>query len=1001
MKTAVRFLCSLACFLGMSCLPLSASPLLGSWYADDATGSAVVTFLPNNEFVFIQDGDPTVDPTGQDGIERGTFVWNPTTGAFASQVTLDTNKAWGFSNGIAGVPGITFSVVADTLTVTIPGEGDFSLARVRGSNPLVGAWWTLDAAGSDQGTVVTFLPDERFFLARDGDPVADPGGNDGMEAGTWSWNALTGALTTTVQTDTNGTWGLSHAGAVKTIAMQPRAQRLIYTQSADPSPSTFYRIRPISFSAWISEQGLTGSSALQLSKPFANGFENILLYAMNLDGTSTAGQYPRAETLSSPSGRQLQMDYRLRSGLYGVSLIPQYSSDLVTWSEVPDSMVHEIGMADAETSLLRATIPSVSGKNFGRLKAIEMSITAQPIPTTITSGGTTTLTVAVAGSSPTSYQWYQGPLGETANPVGTNSASFTTPALTSTTSYWARITSAAGSINSTLATVTVNQPVVAPGITTQPASITITSGSTATLTVAASGTAPLTYQWYQGYSGLMTTPVGENSPSFTTPVLTTLTFTTFQNYWVRVSNAAGSVDSAAVTVTVTQPVIAPSITTQPAATTINLGQTVTLSVSASGTSPRTFQWYQGAVGTTTTPVGTNSASLTMPSLTATTSFWVRVSNSAGSADSLSATVTVLTAPAIITQPSSTVINSGSTATLSVSASGSAPLTYQWYQGTRSSTTYPVGSNSSSFTTAALTSTTSYWVRVSNALGSVDSSGVTAVMGSEMSLITAGSFTMGRTAGDTDSNAPSVTVDLSGFYMGRYEVTKSQWDEVRTWGAGNGYTDLPSGGGKTTNHPVTNVSWWSAVKWCNARSEKEGLSPVYVVAGIVMKTGNSTPTVNWSSNGYRLPTEAEWEKAARGGAAGKRFPWGSDTISHSDGNFLNDGGETYQTGTTGYHPEYARFPMPYTSPIGSFSANGYGLHDVAGNVCEWCWDWYSASSYVSGASDPRGAASGSYRVFRGGSWFNSAYSARASVRASDTPDYSHYSIGFRVARSSVP
>lgn len=268
------------------------------------------------------------------------------------------------------------------------------------------------------------------------------------------------------------------------------------------------------------------------------------------------------------------------------------------------------------------------------------------------------------------------------------------------------------------------------------------------------------------------------------------------------------------------------------------------------------------------------------------------------------------------------------------------------------------------------------------------------------VIPAGSFTMGRTSGDTDGDAPPVTVAVSVFSIGKYEVTKAQWDEVRLWGLENGYIDLAAGAGKAGNHPVQSISWWDAVKWCNARSQRDGLTPVYSVSGEVMKTGTTPPIADWSANGHRLPTEAEWEKAARGGVSGKRFPWASDTISHSNANFANTGGEAYATGTAGFHPTYATGATPYTSPVGSFEANGFGLHDMAGNVWEWCWDRYSTSTYANGATDPRGPGSGSGRVLRGGSWTNGgAPNCRASHRGANVPQSSNNFYGFRVARSS--
>jgi formylglycine-generating enzyme required for sulfatase activity/protocatechuate 3,4-dioxygenase beta subunit len=272
-----------------------------------------------------------------------------------------------------------------------------------------------------------------------------------------------------------------------------------------------------------------------------------------------------------------------------------------------------------------------------------------------------------------------------------------------------------------------------------------------------------------------------------------------------------------------------------------------------------------------------------------------------------------------------------------------------------------------------------------------------------SLIPAGSFTMGNSmTEDADiTDAPIRTVTLDAFYMGKYEVTKAEWDEVRTWGLANGYTDLADGAGKAGNHPVHSISWYDMVKWCNARSEKEGLAPVYYANDAqttIYKTGSVNVTnaqVKWTANGYRLPTEAEWEKAARGGLNGDRFPWGN-MISHDQANFNNLEHENYQFDTRNYHAEYSEGIKPYTAPVGSFVSNDYGLHDIVGNVWEMCWDIYG--SYPSGnLNNPRGALSGAYRIFRGGSWDDEASCMRIAFRGDDgKPEYKDYWTGFRLA-----
>ncbi len=209
-----------------------------------------------------------------------------------------------------------------------------------------------------------------------------------------------------------------------------------------------------------------------------------------------------------------------------------------------------------------------------------------------------------------------------------------------------------------------------------------------------------------------------------------------------------------------------------------------------------------------------------------------------------------------------------------------------------------------------------------------------------------------------------------FHMDATEVTWGFWQEVRDWAVTNGYGDLAArGAGKGVDHPVYNVTWADSIKWCNARSEKEGLTPCYTTGGTVCRQASGAPECSFSASGYRLPTHTEWEYAARGGLAGKRYPWGN-TISHEQANYFsqtnyvdgvkntNDVSETH-----GPHPKYKSTSFPYSSPVASFAPNAFGLYDMSGNVWEWCWA-------------PRGAS----RSYRGGSWDGDANGVRCGFRS---------------------
>ena len=226
-----------------------------------------------------------------------------------------------------------------------------------------------------------------------------------------------------------------------------------------------------------------------------------------------------------------------------------------------------------------------------------------------------------------------------------------------------------------------------------------------------------------------------------------------------------------------------------------------------------------------------------------------------------------------------------------------------------------------------------------------------------------------------------------FYMERHEVSKALWDEVYSWARANGYNFDNEGSGKAPDHPVQSINWYDAVKWCNARSEKEGRPVAYRVGDQPYRSGKDaglSPNglkVDFTVPGYRLPTDVEWEYAARGGERGKRFPWG-DTIDHSKANYLgHPAGLSYDEGYEGYDKLHSKSGEPYTAPVGSYPANGYGIHDIMGNVWEWCWDW---------SPD----APNAHRTTRGGAWSYSGDYGRVASRSNVYPVHTYWSIGLR-------
>jgi formylglycine-generating enzyme required for sulfatase activity len=248
----------------------------------------------------------------------------------------------------------------------------------------------------------------------------------------------------------------------------------------------------------------------------------------------------------------------------------------------------------------------------------------------------------------------------------------------------------------------------------------------------------------------------------------------------------------------------------------------------------------------------------------------------------------------------------------------------------------------------------------------------------MVLINGGTFTMGspRTEANRDRDETQHQVTVSSFYMSAKEVTLNEYLKVMQFN--------PNGLVQGANMPVISINWYNAIEYCNARSIAEGLTPAYIINYSIKDPNNHNEDdiyrylVIWdkSANGYRLPTEAEWEYACRAGTNSAYYNGASITYSQA----------VYNIGTV--------------FPVGNFSPNRWGLYDMHGNVAEWCWDWYG--EYETGdQTNPSGANSGKWRVARGGSWRNSKQQhLRSAYRFSLTPTWFSNNMGIRLVRSVI-
>lgn len=415
------------------------------------------------------------------------------------------------------------------------------------------------------------------------------------------------------------------------------------------------------------------------------------------------------------------------------------------------------------------------------------------------------------------------------------------------------------------------------------------------------------------------------------------------------------------------------------------------------------------------PEAIDSAIYTTSALYTTTQYWVRVSNECGQLSSRTATVALPSKPLINSFTASpTLINQGQSSVLSWNITGASSASINQGIGTIN----PASGNR----TVSPTSTTIYVLTATNGAGSSTAETTVTVQGGGSTpgslyatdsiagklryvpATGAGGYLQGKSQDDPCNQYgtnPFTHVLTKNLAVMETEVTQGMWAALQA--ADAGFTPTNPSYYTGDNRPVEQVTWYEAILFANRLSVLKGLTPCYYTNAsftIPVTSANYTSGpfyCNWDANGYRLPSEGEWEYYCRAGTTTPFYAAETNFTSCTSG---------CTTGTLPGLESVAWFCANNnkngnpdgSKAVGQKNANPWGLKDIHGNVFEWCWDWYAAPYPASTMTDYRGTVSGSFRIFRGGGWAQDANYLRSAARAANTPDYRDSVVGFRLVRS---